>query len=146
MIFDFDSSRADNLRARLGGPCKLLAYDGGHSHGPCPGLADSNIPFFLPRQFVCGNLNEMTIYVHYRKFPCMIIHLILPQFHEVAATRDFVRDRSFPELPPERGDRVMKSELVRMTAAAIVGMALAAVATIVETPGASVSPPRLGTG
>jgi len=40
----------------------------------------------------------------------------------------------------------MKSELVRMTAAAIVGMALAAGATIVETPGASVSPPRLGTG
>ena len=76
----------------------------------------------------------------------MTISLTLPQFHEVTATRDFARDRSFPEPPPERGDRVMKSELVRMTAAAIVGMALAAGATIVETPGASVSPPRLGTG
>jgi hypothetical protein len=40
----------------------------------------------------------------------------------------------------------MKSELVRMTAAAMVGMALAAGATIAETPGASVSSPRLGPG
>jgi hypothetical protein len=33
-----------------------------------------------------------------------------------------------------------------MTAAAMVGMALAAGATIIETPGASMSLPKLGTG
>jgi uncharacterized surface protein with fasciclin (FAS1) repeats len=65
----------------------------------------------------------------------MKINLTSPQFHEVAATRDLARARSFPEPPRERGDRVMKSGLVRMTAAAIVGMALAAGATIAETPG-----------
>ncbi len=80
------------------------------------------------------------------KFPCMKISLILPQFHEVATTRDLARARSFPEPPRERGDRVMKSGLVKMTAAAMVGMALAAGATIIETPGASMSLPKLGTG
>jgi hypothetical protein len=40
----------------------------------------------------------------------------------------------------------MKLKLVRMTAAAMVDMALAAGATIAETPGASMSLPRLGTG